>query len=145
MHELAITEGVVDAVTERLPDARITCVRLEIGALSGVVADSVRFCFDLVTEGTNLQGARLEITETAARCRCLACGREFEPDGPIALCPCGSTGVEVLAGQELEIASVQVEPAGTTTAESPVRRSGEAALPDHPGETTPPGHSAEVA
>ena len=52
VHETAITESVVDAVTERMPGARITCVRLEIGALSGVVADSVRFCFDLVTEGT---------------------------------------------------------------------------------------------
>ena len=61
MHELAITEGVVDAVTGRLPGTRITWVRLEIGALSGVVADSVRFCFDLVTEGTDLEGARLEI------------------------------------------------------------------------------------
>ena len=128
MHELAITEGVVDAVTERLPDARITCVRLEIGALSGVVADSVRFCFDLVTEGTNLEGARLEIIETAARCRCLACGRDFEPDGPIALCPCGSAEVTVLAGQELKIASVQVEP-GETTPPDPSAR--------HPGATTP--------
>jgi hydrogenase nickel incorporation protein HypA/HybF len=108
MHELAITEGIVDAVTERLPGARVTCVRLEIGALSGVVADSVRFCFDLVTEGTNLAGARLEITVPAGRCHCKVCGSDFEPDGPIVLCPCGSIEVQVLSGQELKIASVQV-------------------------------------
>jgi len=107
MHELAITESVVQAVTERLPDARITCVRLEIGALSGVVADSVRFCFDLVTEGTNLAGARLEIAEIAGRCHCRVCGRAFEPDGPIMICPCGSIEIAVLSGQELKIASVQ--------------------------------------
>ncbi len=87
MHELAITEGVVDAVTGRLPGARVTCVRLEIGALSGVAADSVRFCFDLVTEGTSLAGARLEISQPPGRCSCRACGSEFEPGGPIALCP----------------------------------------------------------
>ena len=57
MHELAITEGVVQAVTQRLPGTPIACVHLEIGAMSGVVADSVRFCFDLVTEGTTLEGA----------------------------------------------------------------------------------------
>lgn len=108
MHELAITEGIVDAVTERLPDATVTCVRLEIGALSGVVAESVRFCFDLVTEGTNLQGARLEITQPAARCHCRICGTDFEPDGPIALCPCGSAEITVLAGHDLRITSVQV-------------------------------------
>ena len=108
MHELAITESIVDAVTERLPDARITCVRLEIGALSGVVADSVRFCFDLVTEGTNVEGARLEITEVPGRCHCRVCGVDFEPEGPITLCPCGSIEIKVLSGQELKIASVQV-------------------------------------
>jgi hydrogenase nickel incorporation protein HypA/HybF len=64
VHELAIIEGVLDMVTERLPDATIRCVRLEVGALTGVVPDSLRFCFELATEGTSLQGACLEITET---------------------------------------------------------------------------------
>src|ERR1700727_1079687 len=103
MHELAITEGVVDAVTGRLPDARLTCVRLEIGALSGVVADSVRFCFDLVTERPNLEGARLEISEQPLLCHCRVCSVNFEPSGPIALCPCGSAEVTVLAAQDLTI------------------------------------------
>ena len=108
MHELAITESVVQAVTERLPNAKIICVRLEIGSLSGVVADSVRFCFDLVTDGTNLAGARLEISEPAALCQCRDCGTEFEPEGPIALCGCGSADVAILAGSELRITSVEV-------------------------------------
>jgi hydrogenase nickel incorporation protein HypA/HybF len=108
VHELAITQAVVDQVRGRLPGARITCVRLEIGALSGVVADSVRFCFDLVTEGTLLAGARLEITQPPARCRCQACGQSFEPDEPILLCPCGSADVTVESGDQLTITSVQV-------------------------------------
>ena len=108
MHELAITQSVVEAVVERIPDATITCVRLDIGALSGVVPDSVRFCFDLVTEGTNLESARLEITEQAARCQCHNCGEEFEPDGLIVLCACGSGDVTVIAGEQLRIASVEV-------------------------------------
>ena len=108
MHELAIAESVVDTVTQRLPGAEVTCVRLEIGALSGVVPDSIRFCFDLATEGTPLAGAALEITEPPARCRCRACGAEFQPDTPIVLCPCGSADVAVLAGEELKILSVQV-------------------------------------
>jgi hydrogenase nickel incorporation protein HypA/HybF len=108
VHELAITESVVEAVTGRLPGARITCVNLEIGALSGVVADSVRFCFDLVVEGTSLQGARLEISEPAGRCQCRICGTQFDADGPIALCPCGSVEVTIVSGQELKITSVQV-------------------------------------
>ena len=108
MHELAIAEGVVDTVTQRLPGARITSVHLEIGALSGVVTDSIRFCFDLATEGTGLEGAALEITEPPARCRCRSCGTEFQPDLPFVLCPCGSADVAVLRGAELKILSVQV-------------------------------------
>jgi len=108
MHELAITEGVVAAVTERVPGARVTTVRLEIGALTGVVADSVMFCFDLVTEGTNLEGATLEIVEPAARCRCHTCGAEFAPEWPILACACGSADIAVLAGQDLRILSVEV-------------------------------------
>jgi hydrogenase nickel incorporation protein HypA/HybF len=108
VHELAITESLVDAVTERLPGQRVTRVRLEIGAMSGVVADSVRFCFELVTEGTNLEGATLEITEPPAMCHCRLCATDFEPAGPFALCPCGSAEVTVLTGQDLKITSVQV-------------------------------------
>lgn len=108
MHELAITQSVVDAVTGRVPGRRVTCVRLEIGALSGVVADSVRFCFDLVTEGTGLEGAALEIVEPSARCQCRVCGQVFEPADQLVLCPCGSADVAVLAGHDLRIMSVQV-------------------------------------
>jgi hydrogenase nickel incorporation protein HypA/HybF len=138
MHELAITESVVEAVTERLPDARITCVRLEIGALSGVVADSVRFCFDLVTEGTNLEGARLEITETGGRCRCRACGGDFEPDGPIPVCPCGSADITVLSGREFKIASVQCYSGGTASPDP-------SEAPGHPRGTAPPDPPGKVA
>ena len=108
MHELAIAESVVDTVTQRMPGAKVTCVRLEIGALSGVVPDSIRFCFDLATEGTELAGARLEITEPPAQCRCRACDTEFHPDSPVVLCPCGSPDVAVLSGEQLKIVSVQV-------------------------------------
>jgi hydrogenase nickel incorporation protein HypA/HybF len=108
VHELAIAESVVDTVTERLPGAKVTCVHLEIGVLSGVVPDSIRFCFDLATEGTGLEGAQLKITEHPAHCRCRDCGTEFQPETPILLCSCGSADVAVLGGEELKILSVSV-------------------------------------
>jgi hydrogenase nickel incorporation protein HypA/HybF len=111
VHEYGITESVVAAVTKKLPDATVTCVHLEIGALSGVSADSVRLYFGPATEGTNLAGARLEISEVTARCRCGSCDAEFEPDGPIPLCPCGSPEAEVVAGGDMRILAVEVAPA----------------------------------
>lgn len=108
MHELAIAQGIIDTVTDRLPGSRVSLVSLEVGPLSGVVADSLRFCFDLATEGTGLAGARLEIHEPPARCRCRLCDGEFSADGPVPLCACGSADVTVLSGQDLRIISVRV-------------------------------------
>ena len=108
MHEMSITQSVVDTIVARLGDATVTSVRLEIGRLSGVVPDSVRFCFDVLCAGTSLAGARLEITEPSGRACCRDCGEEFGLDDFILLCPCGSADVEVLAGRELRITSVEV-------------------------------------
>jgi hydrogenase nickel incorporation protein HypA/HybF len=107
MHELAITQSVVDMIRERIA-APVTGVRLAIGPLSGIVPDAVRFCFDLVCAGTPLDGAWLDIVEPTAQAHCRACGTEFEPDGLIPLCPCGSPDAEILAGQDLRIVAVEV-------------------------------------
>jgi hydrogenase nickel incorporation protein HypA/HybF len=109
MHELSLCQSVVESIMDRMGPARIAVVRLEIGKLSGVVVDSIRFCFDLVAEGTTLAGARLEIAEPSGDCRCRDCGEEFAVDDPIVLCPaCGSANVAVLAGRDMRILSVEV-------------------------------------
>jgi Zn finger protein HypA/HybF involved in hydrogenase expression len=48
MHELAITRNIVAIVGEAARGRRVTRVTLEIGKLSGVMADAVAFCFDMV-------------------------------------------------------------------------------------------------
>jgi len=108
MHELAIAQSVVDAVAQRLPEARITCVALEVGKLSGIAPDALRFCFELVTSDTTLDGAALEITEPAGLARCEACHTEFALDRLILLCECGSADVHVVSGDQLLITSVKV-------------------------------------
>lgn len=108
MHELAVTESVVDAVTDRLGDVPVVRVRLAIGRLSGVVPDAVRFAFDLVTAGTSLDGAVLEIDEPPGRIRCRSCGATADTGDPVAGCTCGSLDVEVTDGQDLRIVAVEV-------------------------------------
>jgi hydrogenase nickel incorporation protein HypA/HybF len=113
MHELAITQSVVDAVTERTGSAPVASVRVRVGRLAGVVPDAMRFCFDLVTAGTPLEGATLEFDQPAGRARCRTCGEDFALADLVLLCPCGSADVEVLAGRELAVASVVLAgPAG---------------------------------
>lgn len=108
MHELAITQSVVDAVVDKMGEARISRVLVEVGVLSGVVPDAMRFCFELVTNGTTLEGAALEITEPIGRARCRRCAAEFETQDLIMFCECGSADIDVLAGQELRIKAVEV-------------------------------------
>jgi hydrogenase nickel incorporation protein HypA/HybF len=108
MHELAVTQSIVEQIAEKTYGSRVTEVRLEIGALAGVVTDSVRFCFELVTEGTPLEGATLRIEEPPGRGWCSTCDQSFGLQDFVLLCPCGSTEVRVVDGEQLLIRSVEV-------------------------------------
>jgi hydrogenase nickel incorporation protein HypA/HybF len=108
VHELSIAESVIDAVTSRTGDRAVREVRLEVGRLSGVSADSLRFCFELATGGTAVEGAALVIDEPAGAAHCQTCGQDFTVDDLILLCTCGSSDVRVLRGEELRIVSVEV-------------------------------------
>lgn len=109
MHELAVTESVIGAVAEKVGDRRVLRVSLAVGRLSGVVAESVYFYYDLCAEGTVLEGSKLEIIEIPGRARCRACGTEVELEDMIALCSCGSADLQILGGEELTIKEVEVE------------------------------------
>jgi hydrogenase nickel incorporation protein HypA/HybF len=106
MHELAISQSVVDAVTDRTGTARVAAVRLRVGRLAGVVPDAMSFCFELVTAGTTLDGALLEFEQPEGRGHCRTCGARFALADLVLLCDCGSADVEVLSGRELAVASV---------------------------------------
>jgi len=113
MHELSITQSVVDAVLDhvdgaRLDGAEVVAVRVRVGLLSGVVPEAMRFCFELITEGTSLQEARLDIVQPPGTAHCAACDLDFSLTDLVLLCPCGSADVEVRTGRELEISSVEV-------------------------------------
>jgi hydrogenase nickel incorporation protein HypA/HybF len=108
VHELSITESVVAAVTERLGEEKVEAITLEVGQLSGVVADSLRFCFDLCVEGTPLAGAVLDIIDIPGRAHCRICELSFEMTDQIPLCSCGSTELDILSGEELRIKNVRV-------------------------------------
>ena len=77
MHELSIAQGIVTLVDEAARGRRIARVNVEIGAMSGVAPDAIAFSFDLVTQGTCAEGAKLNIIEIPARARCEDCGLDF--------------------------------------------------------------------
>lgn len=108
MHEMAITESVVTAVSEQTGGSRVVGVTMKIGTLSGVVADSVRFCFEICVAGTRLEGAQLDIIEIPGRAHCRGCGLDVDLPDLIPLCTCGSIDLDIVSGQELLIKHVEV-------------------------------------
>ena len=113
MHELALSQSIVDAVLER---ARIegmhsvTRVVLELGTAAGVEREALCCCFDAVTRATPAQGAELAIEFVPLRGRCRECGMEFEPAGLVAPCPrCGTYAPLFMAGRELRVKSFEGE------------------------------------
>lgn len=109
MHEVGITQEIVAIAEEHARGAKVVRVVVEIGRLSAVLPDAVRFCFEACAEGTTVAGAALEIVEPLARARCRACLLERLFDRPFGLCACGGTDFEWLTGDELRVRSVEVE------------------------------------
>ena len=114
MHELSVSSAVLDTVLKHAAGRRVTVVSLRIGHLRQVVPDSLAFYFELVSRETLCEGARLEQEVVAARLRCDGCAREWDPDDAWFRCTgCGGPGA-VIAGNELEVESIEVEEAACT-------------------------------
>ncbi|MBA4188365.1 MAG: hydrogenase maturation nickel metallochaperone HypA [Planctomycetaceae bacterium] len=109
MHELGITQEIVALAESRAGGRRVRGVVVEIGKLTAVLPDAVRFCFDLCTKGTLVEGAVLTIVETLGSARCLACGSVLQLDQPFGQCPCGCTDLDWLTGEELRITEIEIE------------------------------------
>jgi hydrogenase nickel incorporation protein HypA/HybF len=103
VHELSLTQRIVEIVSDRAMGAKVLEVTLEIGQFAAVVPEALRFCFDVVARGTVAEGARLEIIEIPGRGRCNDCGREVAWLDFVARCPCGSSDLVRTAGDELNV------------------------------------------
>ncbi|MDZ8069422.1 MAG: hydrogenase maturation nickel metallochaperone HypA [Nostoc sp. DedQUE08] len=109
MHEFGITQNIVAIVTENAKGAKVQRVLLEIGKLSAIMPDAIRFCFDICTQGTVLEGATLEILEIPGLAKCRQCGAEVNLDKPFGICNCGSVELNLITGEELKIKEIEIE------------------------------------
>ena len=126
MHEMGITQSILAASFDAARDAgmvRITEIRISVGELTETVDFALQFAFEALTPETMAEGATLVITKVPARSLCRTCKTEFAHDRFQMLCTsCGSMDVELLAGRELKIDSIEADdgedeeaPAGTGT------------------------------
>jgi hydrogenase nickel incorporation protein HypA/HybF len=110
MHELAIAESIVDVALRHARDRPVARVELKVGHLRQVVPAALTFAFELLAEGTALQGAELTIETVPAAGRCRRCHTETElKDFPLQCESCGGFELDVLRGEELLVDALELE------------------------------------
>jgi hydrogenase nickel incorporation protein HypA/HybF len=112
MHEVGIMQSALATAAQQAKAqgaARIHCLRLRIGRLSGVAPDSLQFAFEALTPGTMAEGASLEIENVPAAFWCAKCQAEFECVDYLPECPrCQEMGGELRRGREMELCSMEI-------------------------------------
>ena len=112
MHEMSLAEGVLQVIEDaaRAQDfSRVTAVWLEIGELSGVEVEAMKFCFDAVVRDSIAEGARLEIIATAGSAWCMKCSKTVPMQELFGECPeCGSHQMQVNGGTEMRVKELEV-------------------------------------
>ena len=113
MHELAITEQIVKIANkhgEKNKATQITDLFLVIGELSTGIDDSVQFYWDLITENTLCEGAKLHFKRIPAVFRCRDCNKEYGlVQGELTPCPhCQSSSMDILQGKEFHLDSINI-------------------------------------
>lgn len=114
MHEMSLIESLMDSLLSMIEEhpewKKITRINLRVGAMRQVVPEAMEFCFNTAIKGTPLEGARLELTSVPVQCHCKSCGHRWPGADRIFICvSCGSSDVELTAGMELEIDTLEVE------------------------------------
>ncbi len=110
MHELTLAESVMEIVekaAEKAGVARVTRVRLSIGALSHVESDTLLYCCEVVSRGGIAEGARFEADRPSGKARCHACEQDFLLDHLAQGCPlCSKHDFQVLDGEQMRVVEI---------------------------------------
>jgi hydrogenase nickel incorporation protein HypA/HybF len=112
MHEMSLAEGMLQLIEEQSQKQdffQVSLVHLEIGQLSNVEVDAMRFCFDAVCKGTIAEGAELKITESAGMGWCLNCAKEITYRALYQPCPhCDGYKIQITGGNEMLLKELAV-------------------------------------
>ncbi|MDO8886321.1 hydrogenase maturation nickel metallochaperone HypA [Candidatus Oleimmundimicrobium sp.] len=108
---MAITESILSIVlaeAEKRDATRVKTVKIEVGELTNIVGDCVKFYFELMSKDTLASGAEVEIAEVPLQAKCPLCGKVKRVENLDFICECG-TGMKIIAGKELAISAIEIE------------------------------------
>ena len=113
MHEYPITQQIIKIAENHCREAganKVSAVNLVVGDYSGFIGDSIQMYFDIISEGTPCESAKLKIKRVKPKLKCPACGEFFERAPMSFACPkCGVDGEPTEIGKEFYIEEIEVE------------------------------------
>lgn len=113
MHEMTLAEQMLQIIEEAAIAQNFTQVKtvwMEVGRLSCVEKEALRFCFSVVVEETVARRAKLEFIDIKGRGLCAQCECEMDINTLYDACPaCGSYAIQIIAGNEMRIRELEVE------------------------------------
>lgn len=122
MHEMPVTQGLLNMALEAAAGRRVTDIYLRVGQMAAIVPSSVELFFEHLSRGTLAEGARLHFEAAPLEMGCLDCGRpadlsRWAGDTPQVVmaraiaqgCACGSKRLRVTGGVSFGITRIEVE------------------------------------
>jgi hydrogenase nickel incorporation protein HypA/HybF len=113
MHELSVVASLFEILEEKAEEQKgkkITLVKLQIGALSGIVPELLRAAFDIYKKDTIAEKAGLEIKLVPLKVRCHDCQKVMVKDDFVFICDhCNSTKIKTLEGTEMILEKMDIE------------------------------------
>jgi hydrogenase nickel incorporation protein HypA/HybF len=112
MHELSVAQNIIDIVRENVPGSdyrHVNNILLEVGEFSGIVADSLLYCFDVIKTDTEFVNAKMEIKKIPFVLYCISCKTKTSNNSGIRLCGnCGGYDTKIISGTDMKIIEVEV-------------------------------------
>lgn len=111
MHELSVANEIINITRQYVPDnsRRVKTIKLKIGTLSNIHAESLIYCYEGAVENTFLNDSKLLFEKTPITIKCKKCSKEIILDAIDNVCPeCGSIELEVTGGDELEVVEIEL-------------------------------------
>jgi hydrogenase nickel incorporation protein HypA/HybF len=113
MHEFSLAGEVIKLAqdeAEKHNALAVSEITIEVGNFSGVESDAFESAIGLLSEGSILEKAHLNILRIKGKGKCPTCNNEFEMDQRMDTCPeCNSYPSEINGGNEFRVISLMIE------------------------------------
>jgi hydrogenase nickel incorporation protein HypA/HybF len=111
MHELSVAQSILEIVYDHVPEDQrplVRSVRVRVGTMSGVVPDSLEFCFAAVIAEGPLASASIAIESIPFVLHCDSCGTESSNESGIPICPACGALARIVSGTELQVQDIEL-------------------------------------